>query len=82
MRHLKWAILLCSLVWVCGSSTQLSASQVVSSGYICCLSPPALYASVAFELSGAGFDVRGLSRIRVGATHLRGIVTFASRAPR
>ena len=59
MRHLKWTILLCSLVWVCGSSTQLSASQVVSSGYICCFNPASLYASAAFELSGAGFDVTG-----------------------
>ncbi|HEY4899792.1 MAG TPA: PEP-CTERM sorting domain-containing protein [Terriglobales bacterium] len=58
MRYVKLTILLCGLVWLCCSSN-LFASQVVSSGSICCLEPATLYTFATFQLSGAGFSVTG-----------------------
>src|SRR5277367_2114877 len=59
MRYVRWTILLCGLIWFCCSSTQLFSSEVVTSGYMCCLNPGNLFEGAFFELSGAGFDVTG-----------------------
>jgi hypothetical protein len=59
MRYVRLTILLCGLIWLCCCSTQLLRAEVVTRGYICCLSPYTLYNSAAFELSGVGFDVTG-----------------------
>jgi hypothetical protein len=59
MRHFKLTILLCGFMWLCCSSTQLFASQVVTSGSICCLNPSTLFLFANFELAGSGFDVTG-----------------------
>ena len=59
MRYIKLTILFCGLIWLCSSSTQLFASQVVTSGYICCFTPDNLFEGSAFDLSGPGFHVTG-----------------------
>ena len=68
MRHFKLTILLCGLMWMCCSSTQLFGSQTVTSGYMCCLLPSTLYNSAYFELSGVGFDVTGSFENPAGAS--------------
>jgi len=59
MRYLKMTVLPCGLLCLCCISTHLAASQVVTSGSICCLEPATLYTFATFHLSGAGFDVTG-----------------------
>jgi PEP-CTERM motif len=59
MRYFKWTVLMCGIVWLCCSSTQLFGAEVVTSGYLCCFNWGGDFNSAAFELSGAGFDVTG-----------------------
>jgi PEP-CTERM motif len=69
MRDLKLTILLCGLIWLCCGSTQVFGSQVVTSGYICCLAPETLYLAASFELTGVGFDATGIFGDLADAPH-------------
>ncbi|HEY4899793.1 MAG TPA: PEP-CTERM sorting domain-containing protein [Terriglobales bacterium] len=69
MRRVKLTILFCGLVWLCCGPTQLFGSQVVTSGYICCMDLSNSYNAAFFELSGSGFDVTGSFEDPGGGQH-------------